>query len=90
MLPVVKGEGAARLQILIYTVLLVATTMLLPIIHAAGTIYLVSAIVLGALLIFAAWRVWRVPGNKVAWTMYRWSSMYLAFIFLALVIDAVV
>ncbi len=90
MLPVVKGEQAARAQIMIYTVLLVATTMLLPLIHAAGTIYLVSAIVLGILLIYAAWRVWRVPGNKVAWTMYRWSSMYLAFIFLALVIDAVV
>ena len=35
-------------------------------------------------------QVWKVPGNKVAWTMYRWSSMYLAFIFLALMIDAVV
>ncbi len=90
MLPVVKGEHAARGQILIYTVLLVATTMLLPLIHATGTIYLVSAIVLGAMLIFAAWRVWRIPGNKVAWNMYRWSSMYLAFIFLALIIDAVV
>jgi protoheme IX farnesyltransferase len=90
MLPVVKGEQAARVQILIYTVLLVGTTMLLPIIHATGIVYLVSAIVLGLLLIAAAWRVWRVPGNKVAWTMYRWSSMYLAFIFLALIIDAVV
>jgi heme O synthase-like polyprenyltransferase len=30
-----------------------------------------------------------VPGNKVAWRMYRWSSMYLAFIFLALMLDAV-
>ncbi len=63
--------------------------MLLPLIHATGTVYLVSAIVLGLLLIAAAWRVWRVPGNKVAWTMYRWSSMYLAFIFLALIVDAV-
>ncbi len=90
MLPVVKGEHAARVQIMIYTVLLVATTMLLPLIHATGIVYLVSAIVLGAILIAAAWRVWRVPGNKVAWSMYRWSSLYLAFIFLALIIDAVV
>jgi protoheme IX farnesyltransferase len=89
MLPVVKGEKAARSQILIYTFILVATTMLMPAIHATGTVYLVSALVLGSLLIYAAWRVWRVPGNKVAWTMYRWSSMYLAFIFLALIIDAV-
>jgi protoheme IX farnesyltransferase len=90
MLPVVKGEHSARVQILIYTVVLVATTLLLPLIHATGTVYLVSAIALGAMLLFAAWRVWRVPGNKVAWTMYRWSSMYLAFIFLALIVDAVV
>ncbi|HEX8990782.1 MAG TPA: heme o synthase [Anaerolineales bacterium] len=89
MLPVVKGEHAARAQILIYTVLLVATTMLLPLIHATGIIYLVAASLLGLILIVAAWRVWRVPGNKVAWNMYRWSSMYLAFIFLALIIDAV-
>jgi protoheme IX farnesyltransferase len=90
MLPVVKGEGAARSQILVYTLVLVATTLLLPLMRATGPVYLVSALVLGLLLIFAAWRVWKIPGNKVAWTMYRWSSMYLAFIFLALIIDAVV
>jgi heme o synthase len=88
MLPVVKGERVTRLQILIYTLVLVGVTLLLPLIKAAGPIYLISALVLGLLLIAAAWRVWTVPGNKVAWTMYRWSSMYLAFIFLALMIDA--
>jgi heme o synthase len=89
MLPVVKGERAARAQIMIYTILLVGTTFLLPLIHATGPVFMLSAAVLGALLIVAAWRVWRIPGNKVAWSMYRWSSMYLAFIFLALIIDAV-
>jgi heme o synthase len=90
MLPVVKGEHNARVQILVYTVLLVGTTMLLPLIRATGTVYLISAAVLGALLVFAALRVWRVPGNKVAWTMYRWSSMYLAFLFLALIADSLI
>jgi heme o synthase len=90
MLPVVRGEAETRRQILIYTFELVAVTLLLPILHLAGTIYLVSAILLGLSLIYTAWQVWRLPGNKTAWTMYRWSSMYLAFIFLALVIDAVV
>ncbi len=89
MLPVVEGEEKTRRQILIYTIELIAVTMLLPIFNLAGTIYLVSAIVLGAFLFYAAWRVFRVGGNKVAWTMYRWSSMYLAFIFLALILDAV-
>jgi hypothetical protein len=35
--------------------------------------------------LYTAWRVWKVPGDKVAWT----TSMYLAFIFLALMLDAV-
>ncbi len=90
MLPVVKGERETRLQILIYTFLLVGVTLLLPLIKAAGIVYLVSALALGLCLIYAAWRVWKIPGNKVAWTMYRWSSLYLAFIFVALVVDAVI
>ncbi len=90
MLPVVKGEKEARRQILIYTLVLVGVSLSLPLTKAAGIIYLVAALVLGSLLLYAAWRVWKIPGNKVAWTMYRWSSMYLAFIFLALVVDAVV
>lgn len=90
MLPVVKGEKAARNQIMIYTVLLVAATLLLPMIRATGIVYLVSALLLGGLLLLAAWRVWKTPGHKVAWTMYRWSSMYLMLMFVALMIDAVV
>jgi protoheme IX farnesyltransferase len=89
MLPVVEGEEKTRRQILIYTIELIAVTLLLPIFNLAGTIYLFSALILGGFLLYAAWRVFRVGGNKVAWTMYRWSSMYLAFIFLALMIDAV-
>jgi protoheme IX farnesyltransferase len=89
MLPVIKGETAARRQILIYTVLLVGTTLALPLVGAAGTVYAISASVLGLLLLAAAWRVWTIPGNKVAWTMYRWSSMYLMLIFAALVADSV-
>jgi protoheme IX farnesyltransferase len=90
MLPVVKGEEVTRAQILIYTLILVGVSLLLPLIKATGSVYLFSAIIFGLLLIYAAWRVWKVPGNKVAWTMYRWSSMYLALIFLALMIDAIV
>lgn len=89
MMPVVHGEEKTRRHILIYTIELIAVTLLLPIFNLAGTVYLISAMVLGGLLLYAAWRVFRVGGNKAAWTMYRWSSMYLAFIFLAIMIDAV-
>ncbi len=89
MLPVVRGEEETRKQILIYTVELVAVTLLLPVLNLAGSIYLWSAILLGGWLLYAAWRVFKVGGNKPAWTMYRWSSMYLMFIFLAMAVDAV-
>ena len=90
MMPVVEGEAKTRRHILVYTVELVVVTLLLPLFHLAGPIYLASAVLLGGFLLYAAWRVFKVGGNKVAWTMYRWSSMYLAFIFLAIMIDAVV
>ena len=63
--------------------------LLLPILNLAGSVYLISSIVLGGALIYAAWAVWKQGGNKVAWRMYKWSSSYLVFIFLAIVIDAV-
>lgn len=90
MLPVVRGEKETRRQILIYTLELVALTLLLPVFRLTGAIYLVSALGLGAWLIHTAWQVWQVEGNKIAWKMYRYSSMYLAFIFLALMLDAVI
>jgi len=90
MMPVVRGEEETRRQILIYTLELVGLTLLLPVFNFTGMIYLISALTLGGSLIYTAWKVWKVPGNKVAWKMYRWSSMYLAFIFLALMLDAVI
>ncbi len=87
MLPVIKGEKAARTQIFIYTLELVGLTLLMPVFKVAGSLFLILAGALGLWLIYAAWNVLRKPGNKVAYRMYRYSSMYLAFIFLALVLD---
>ncbi|HET9911990.1 MAG TPA: heme o synthase [Anaerolineales bacterium] len=89
MMPVVRGEMETRRQILIYTIELVIVTLLLPILDLAGNIYLISSLVLGGALIYAAWAVWKKGGNKVAWRMYKWSSTYLVFIFLAIMIDVV-
>jgi len=89
MLPVVRGELETRKQIFIYTVELIAVTLLLPILNLAGIIYLIASLVLGGALIYAAWAVWKEGGNRVAWRMYKWSSTYLVFIFLAIMIDAV-
>lgn len=89
MLPVVRGELETRKQIFIYTLELIAVTLLLPILNLAGLFYLIASLVLGGALIYAAWAVRKEGGNKVAWRMYKWSSTYLVFIFLAIMIDAV-
>lgn len=87
MLPVVRGEKETRGQIMLYTIELVVLTLLLPLFGLGGSIYLVGAVVLGGWLILSAWQVWKKGGNKLAWKMYRYSSMYLAFLFVALMID---
>jgi protoheme IX farnesyltransferase len=90
MLPVIRGETETRKQVFIYTVELVAVTFLLPILKYTGVVYLFSAGILGGILLYFAWRVFRTEGNKTAWMMYRYSSMYLMFLFLALMVDALV
>ncbi len=87
MLPVVKGEQSTRLQIFIYTLQLVGLTLLMPVLKMAGSLFLVSAVVLGAAFIAYAWWLLRRGGNKAAYKLYRYSSMYLALIFVALVVD---
>jgi len=90
MLPVVRGEKETRWQILIYTLELVALTLFLPLFGLGGSIYFVGAAALGGWLLFSAWKLWKGGGNKEAWKMYRYSSMYLAFIFMVLMVDALV
>jgi len=90
MLPVVRGEKETRQQIFIYTIGLVALTLVMPILGMTGSIYLAASLLFGGGLIYTAWRVIKLEGNKVAWRMYRYSSMYLGLIFLAIVLDTVI
>ncbi|WP_043097014.1 heme o synthase [Kallotenue papyrolyticum] len=87
MLPVVAGEQATKWQILLYTVLLVAITALLTPLGMAGPLYLVLALALGAIFIRGAYRLYRQPGVSAAWPLYKYSSMYLALVFAAMLID---
>jgi protoheme IX farnesyltransferase len=90
MLPVIRGEKETRKQVLIYTLELVALTVVLPIFGLGGGIYVLGAVILGLWLLHAAWKMWKVGGNKLAWKMYRYSSMYLAFLFMVMMVDALV
>lgn len=88
MLPVVQGVKKTRQQIFLYTVQLVALTLLLPLFGLGGSVYFILAVALGGWLLTAAWKVLKKEGNRFAWRMYRYSSMYLAFLFAALMVDA--
>ena len=90
MLPVVHGPTETRWQIMLYTLQVVALTLLLPLAKLGGWIYFLSALLLGAGLVFYAWRLWRQGGNQPAYKMYRYSSTYLALIFAALVVDTLI
>lgn len=87
MLPVIHGPIETRWQIMLYTVQVVALTLLLPLANLGGQFYLSAALLLGGGLVFFAWRLWRQGGNQPAYRMYRYSSTYLALIFGALVMD---
>jgi protoheme IX farnesyltransferase len=87
MLPVVKGEAATYRQILLYTVLLVASTLSLFVIHQLGYIYLAVAVLLGGGLIVLAIRLMRIRTLKEARSVFWFSNYYLALLFAAMVVD---
>ncbi len=89
MLPVVAGEHETRWQIWLYSLLLVALTAILTPIGAMGPLYLVLAAVLGGIFLRYAWQVWRTGGQTHIWGLYKYSLLYLALLFAAMVLDRV-
>ena len=88
MLPVTHGEAYTRLNILLYTILLVLVTILPYLIGMSGIIYLLTAIVLDAFFLYHAIRMYRVPDDKeLPMKTFRFSISYLGFLFAALLID---
>jgi protoheme IX farnesyltransferase len=87
MLPVVAGEAETRWQILVYSAVLVALSLLLTLIGAMGWIYLASAAVFGAIFMHYAWGTWKHGDQKNIWGLYKYSLLYLALIFVAMVVD---
>ncbi|HEY6411423.1 MAG TPA: heme o synthase, partial [Ktedonobacteraceae bacterium] len=90
MLPVVKGEAETRRQILLYSLLLLAITLVFFAMGAMGYLYLVGAVILGGGLVYLAIRLWRDQSKKWARTLFWYSNMYLAAIFAIMVLDRVI
>jgi protoheme IX farnesyltransferase len=87
MLPVTHGEQFTRLHILLYTVVLVATTTLPYTIQMAGLVYLACALGLGAVFLAYAWRLYRRYSDRLARATFNYSIVYLAALFAALLVD---
>jgi heme o synthase len=95
MLPVVRGIAETSRQILLYTVLLVAISLILFAVGRMGWIYLAAALALGVLFLRQAVALWRTGAAEEASTagairLYRYSITYLSLLFLAVAVDAVV
>ncbi len=90
MMPVVKGSASTRLQILIYSLALVAFTILPVATGMLGTFYLASAVLLGGLFIALAAALWRRPSRETALRLYLSSLAYLALLFAAMAIDRLI
>ena len=87
MLPVTHGGKYTRLQIVLYTVVLFAVTLLPFAIRMSGWIYLAAAVALGAMFIGYAVQLYRHYSDALARRTFRFSIIYLAALFSALLID---
>jgi protoheme IX farnesyltransferase len=88
MMPVVRGEGETRQLIVLYTVLLVALTLMPVVFGYFGLIYGVAAVALGGVFVSLALRLWREAERRSALRTYLYSLAYLALLFCAMVLDA--
>ena len=87
MLPVTHGKAYTRLQVLLYTVILFAVSLLPYAIRMSGVLYLVAACALGTVFLGHAIRVYAAYSDRVARAMFRYSIIYLAALFGALLVD---
>ncbi len=87
MLPVTHGPEFTRLSILLYTVLLVAASLLPYVIGMSGVFYAVCALALGGVFLRYAWMLWRQYSDALSRKTFGYSILYLAALFGALLID---
>jgi protoheme IX farnesyltransferase len=90
MLPVVRGERETARQIVVYSLGLVAVTLLPWGLGGAGPFYVVSALALGAVFVWLAERLRRDLTPRRAVLLFHYSLLYLALLFATLAVDAVI
>jgi heme o synthase len=89
MMPVARGEHTTRVQILLYSVQLVLISLLPAMFGTLSTIYLLGAVVLGLGLLRMSIKLIQIADKAMARSTYKYSTAYLAFLFLLMIVDRV-
>jgi protoheme IX farnesyltransferase len=87
MLPVTHGEKYTRLQVLLYTLILIAVTLMPYATQMSGLIYLAGAVVLDGIFLYYALRIYLNYSDEIAKKAFRYSIVYLAALFVVLLVD---
>ena len=87
MLPVTHGDKFTRLHVLLYTVILCACSLLPFVVMMSGAIYVFAAVVLDAIFVWYAVRIYVNYSDALARRTFRYSITYLASLFAALLVD---
>ena len=87
MLPVVRGERETLRQIVVYTLVLIAVTLLPFAWGTLGVAYAVAALALGGTFLLLALRLRRAPSRPRASLLFHYSLLYLALLFVAMAVD---
>jgi protoheme IX farnesyltransferase len=87
MLPNTHGEQYTRLHIFLYSVILFAVTLMPFISGMSGVVYLTAAVLLGAVFLAYAWKIYREYSDTLARQLFRYSIIYLSLLYAALLID---
>ena len=90
MLPVVAGIDKTKKTIFLYTWLVTALTMMFSASGSVGWIYSAASFILGTMFIWYAWRLLRRPEIEGAKALYLYSLLYLALLFLMIIVDSTV
>ncbi len=90
MLPVTHGVAETTRQIALYTMLMVALTLVFFAVAQMGLVFLAGALVLGGLFLFQALAMWREGTDRRAVKLYKYSISYLSGLFLLMILDVAV
>ncbi len=90
MLPSVRGVRRTKVEIFVYTLILVAVSLALTPLHVMGLWYFVPAAILGGVFVWDAWKMFAGPTKPLARVLFKYSLLYLALMCGAMVLDRVI